>query len=557
MTVVPDAHTTDKDPMPAGRWADLPERRPPAQTRGMAHLVVPIVVVLTLWVIGWRALAIIVAAAATAVAIARAASPRFRAVVDRLFAWVGRTVGQLLTVVLLGAVQLLIFAPVSALARLLRTDPLDPRAGSSGSRWLERDRRDRPVPGRQFANERYRLPGGRPAAGSPGWIRGVLGGLVLLVGADIALGTAFSRLGDDPSSSQPGTASAAPAFDPLAQEALRVQDRSGELLESLDRAGVGDLDPFIGWRFADSYVYETPLVNIHDGARASLASPLDDPATATVWFFGGSTMYGSGQSDDATIPSQLVRLLAESGVAIEATNFGHPAYANWQQVQLLEYRLSRGERPDIVVFYDGFNDLTLQTHFGVHRDPTHLFFGLPAPTPSAEESVATVVREWWADHSAVAQAVERVRDRFDDEPEIVVADTAEGSAIDTVDPVAAAEAAVAIHRQGVDHVTALAEGYGFRTLFFWQPFLYTRAELTPAEQELIGLPGYDTDVWLPMIDHARGLLADPVIDISDATDQEPTSVFWDFVHTNERGAELVAAAIEPHLRAAVAGIGAG
>ena len=151
----------------------------------------------------------------------------------------------------------------------------------------------------------------------------------------------------------------------------------------------------------------------------------------------------------------------------------------------------------MVVFYDGFNDLTLQIHFGVHEEPTHLFFGIPAEEPVADESAAATVSSWWADHSAVALAASRVADLFDDEPTVQVADI-DAVPIDTIDPVAAADAALKIHRQGVDHVLSLARGYDFETLFFWQPYLYTKSNLTPAEQNLVGLPGYDTDVWLPM-----------------------------------------------------------
>ncbi|MEZ5166793.1 MAG: hypothetical protein R2695_09985 [Acidimicrobiales bacterium] len=66
--------------------------------------------------------------------------------------------------------------------------------------------------------------------------------------------------------------------------------------------------------------------------------------------------------------------------------------------------------------------------------------------------------------------------------------------IDTIDPIAAADAALAIHRRGVATVTSLAAAYGFEARFYWQPYLYTRDARTPAEETLVGLPGYDTDV---------------------------------------------------------------
>jgi hypothetical protein len=433
---------------------------------------------------------------------------------------------------------------VALIARLTRSDPMDPRGTRSvESRWLRRQKNERSLPSRQYGDERYRQSavGGSGAVGTPRWIRGVVGGLALLLLADVAVGSLLVRLDQDDPETIDGPIF---GFDPVAQEALATQPDARELMAQLDAAGLGRRDPFIGWRFAPDVTTRSSLVNVFDGVRATRATALDGPAV-DVWFFGGSTLYGAGQSDLATIPSALVERLDAQGIAINATNFGHPAYAQWQQVQLLEAELSAGTRatPDLVVFYDGFNDLTLQTQLGVHDQPTHLFFDLwLPPVDTTPPSVATTVRSWWADHSAMALAVGRVRDTFDDEPTIQLADV-EAAPIDSIDPIAAADAVVTIHRRGVDHVVALGRAYGFDTRFFWQPYLYTKDPLTQAEQDLVGLPGYDTDVWEPMTDHVRSQLSAPIIDISDALDGAASSVFWDFVHTNESGAALVAEAM--------------
>jgi len=42
-----------------------------------------------------------------------------------------------------------------------------------------------------------------------------------------------------------------------------------------------------------------------------------------------------------------------------------------------------------------------------------------------------------------------------------------------------------------------------------------------------------------------------VIDLSDTLDGIDASLFWDFVHTNEEGARLVAEAIYPYLGEAI------
>jgi hypothetical protein len=511
----------------------------------------PVLIVGLLWLLDARTLAVVVLIVAAVVTTATSLSPRARGLFDRAAGWIAHHVGNILTVALLGLVQLVIFAPIAAIAKLTRTDPMDPLGGrATESRWLARSPTDRTLERRQYADEAYRrrVAGGQTPVGSPRWIRGAVGGVALLLLADVALGSLFVRLDREEAVPLDGPVF---GFDPIAQEALSTQPRSRELMSDITQAGIGDPDAFIGWRFGPGVTYASELVNIVDGRRSTLESTVDGDAV-DVWLFGGSTLYGSGQSDAATIPSVLVRLAATDGVRIDATNYGHPAYAQWQQVQLLEAELTAGNAvPDVVVFYDGFNDLTLQTYYGVHEEPTHLFFGTPAAAAEPTASVASTVRTWWADHSATALAVGRVRDVFEDEPTIQVADV-NAAPIDSIDPVAAGDAAAAIHRRGVDHVVALGEAYGFEPVFFWQPYLYTKDPLTPAESDLVGLPGYDTDVWIPMTERIRSNLREPVVDLSDALDGVDSSLFWDFVHTNETGARLITEAIYSHLAVVLA-----
>ena len=82
-------------------------------------------------------------------------------------------------------------------------------------------------------------------------------------------------------------------------------------------------------------------------------------------------MFGVGQRDEHTIPSEVARLAEDDGVALEVHNYGLPGWVAWQEVQYLERLLARGERYDLAVFYDGFNELLVQGT-GYSADPTHL-----------------------------------------------------------------------------------------------------------------------------------------------------------------------------------------
>jgi lysophospholipase L1-like esterase len=96
------------------------------------------------------------------------------------------------------------------------------------------------------------------------------------------------------------------------------------------------------------------------GERINVAGPYLQRATwndnvsgdKAAYFFGGSTMWGEGSDDAGTIPSHFAAL---TGTRTE--NFGETAYTAHQGLSLLIELLQSGRRPDLVVFYDGVNEV--------------------------------------------------------------------------------------------------------------------------------------------------------------------------------------------------------
>jgi lysophospholipase L1-like esterase len=84
---------------------------------------------------------------------------------------------------------------------------------------------------------------------------------------------------------------------------------------------------------------------------------------AKAYFFGGSTMWGSGAPDGGTIPSQFAAL-----TGLHAENFGEGAWVAHQGLAMLIKLLQAGHRPDLVVFYDGVNDVLQKCRAGVTPD---------------------------------------------------------------------------------------------------------------------------------------------------------------------------------------------
>ena len=91
-----------------------------------------------------------------------------------------------------------------------------------------------------------------------------------------------------------------------------------------------------------------------------------------LFFLGGSTAFGWYQRNEETIAAEAARQLQKalgSSVRVEVTNFGVPGHVFTQEMLTLILQLRAGARPDIVVFYDGINDVASTVQNGVAGIP--------------------------------------------------------------------------------------------------------------------------------------------------------------------------------------------
>lgn len=97
----------------------------------------------------------------------------------------------------------------------------------------------------------------------------------------------------------------------------------------------------------------------------------------TIWMFGGSTMRGATDYDARTIPSFLASYLNAHGNGLHFTvvNFGINSFNSLLESKYLEKTLiERKPLPDLLIFYDGANDVVYFTqdrtpygHYGYRR----------------------------------------------------------------------------------------------------------------------------------------------------------------------------------------------
>jgi lysophospholipase L1-like esterase len=538
---------------PRSRWRKL-----------VLRLLLPLVFAALLWWIGLTIAAILVVVAVAVLTVTGAVSPPLSARIEHLMARFGVIVGRAIALVLLTIVNLFVFTPVAFVMWLFRYDALAPGVRrNEASFW--HGHTGRSLPKHQFTDERalWSQVGESRARRRPVLrVATVVGVVSLLLLADLAGGWVY----DEVSSETHGTAAVADdTFDPAAQPALRDSPWAPEVLaEQTELPSVKD--SFLGYRMGTK---ESRYTDILDGVRKSY-EPGVGGDRVSVWFFGASALFGDGQRDDHTIPSEFARLAEADGIPVEVRNYGRPGTAMWQELELFEQVVSSGQKPDLVVFYDGFNDLAWQMNVQLTTEPTNIYdpqagqatnAGVsdtdatakqPASTSDSGTTVSDVLGAYW-DQSASHHVYDALHDLIagSSEQEVQFAkgvkqkDTSSGSTNDVAE---AAKNTVSIQSRAASLATSVAASVGADATFFWQPNVFTK-KLLPDERAYLGLAGYQPERWNPAIAQVKNLLkSTPYVDVGDALDGATQPVLWDFVHTNEEGARLSAEALYSHLK---------
>ena len=111
---------------------------------------------------------------------------------------------------------------------------------------------------------------------------------------------------------------------------------------------------YIIWR-RNSFDGETVKVN-SEGIRNTTVKEDLLAEKGNYLFFGGSTMWGSGVSDEFTIPSMFSK-----EYKVNSVNYGETAYVARQSMAMLvnQYAIGGINKSDVntIVFYDGLNDV--------------------------------------------------------------------------------------------------------------------------------------------------------------------------------------------------------
>ena len=118
---------------------------------------------------------------------------------------------------------------------------------------------------------------------------------------------------------------------------------------------------FIGWGREKVNLKYTNISGPYN-ARVSRGESINN----SVWFFGGSTMWGTGASDLQTIPSHF-----NSITNIPVYNFGESGWTSRQSLNQLINAIGDNHYPSVVIFYDGVNEVLAQCRSEYESIPIH------------------------------------------------------------------------------------------------------------------------------------------------------------------------------------------
>ncbi|MGE5295456.1 MAG: SGNH/GDSL hydrolase family protein [Solirubrobacterales bacterium] len=323
-----------------------------------------------------------------------------------------------------------------------------------------------------------------------------------------------------------------------------------EYFRELEQSSVTKWTPYVYWR---RQAYQGRHINIDaNGIRRTWnanapAGGGDDPVK--IFTFGGSAMWGVGARDDFTIASCLAKDLESKGVRCRVTNFGESGYVSTQEVIALMQQLRDGNVPDLVIFYDGVNDIYSayqQQKAGLPQNEFHRAQEFNVSQPRSYESLRILCIRRSIGSLAVVRFSRNILRKVG-----IEVDPRAAATYDSPPPSSAADRealfqqVLAAYRGNMRTVSILGEAYGFKALFYWQPTIFDKLYPTVDEQkvrqEIVGLQPYcETLCQLVQQKPFSGIDGAVFRDMSDVFSSARQPIFIDWCHVSEWGNEQVA-----------------
>ncbi len=284
-------------------------------------------------------------------------------------------------------------------------------------------------------------------------------------------------------------------------------------------------ESYVYWRRKP---YDGELIDI-DAHGFRVTPPARTAPLRTIWLFGGSTAWGTGNRNEGTLAAQLQRIYAERApeLGVRVLNFGESGYVSRQSLAAFQSALACPQPPaDLAIFLDGANDVFAALQEGQA--------GLPQNEENRRREFNSS-RQLGAQLRAWALRLEGITRLLQPAPP-----AAQPAALDAL-----ATAIAEHYLTQVMQASALAQRYGIGLIPVWQPTLFDRATPRADEAAIIGA-SIASHVRLQRQARTQlrqRLSTDPAltaVDLGSIYDGSDQPMFFDFVHLSERGQALLA-----------------
>lgn len=238
------------------------------------------------------------------------------------------------------------------------------------------------------------------------------------------------------------------------------QEWSNVYWEEAKRALGVRYQPYTIWRHAP---FQGETVNFSEYGVRQTPGANCQANTPKIFAFGGSTMLGWGSPDWETIPAYLQEgFEVQFGGSACVINFGEDGYVSTQSLVALMLQLQSGNIPEVVVFYDGVNEVIAAYESG--QPSVHVTLPDIASKFDAQENPVLDLAKTTRTYGLLRSWMDAVQQKN-------MAGTADrwihrGTTIDSRD---LADKMTEVYLKNQKIVGALAKEYGFDYFFILQP----------------------------------------------------------------------------------------
>lgn len=308
-----------------------------------------------------------------------------------------------------------------------------------------------------------------------------------------------------------------------------------DYFKEFNKCNVEEWESYVYWRRKP---FEGKYINVDVNQLRKTVFENNNPIKINpdyrIFMFGGSTMWGSGVRDEYTIPSLLGAYLSNKGYLVEVINFGESGYVNTQEVLSLMKQLRQNDIPNLVVFHDGVNDVFSAFQQGIAGIPQNEFNREKEFNSLKSKKRALLV--FFESLKSLA-TIRFINDLTKPEQKLNITYTDEELDI-------LAKKTIDIYQENMRLVYSLGEQRNFKSIFYWQPTIFDKRNLSNYEKSR----AKDVDFLKDFLKSVNQHVVNEDIshqslyyyDISEIFKDEREPVFIDYCHVSEYGNSVIA-----------------